>query len=203
MVNPFNADAIASTVVDIVIKKQIFDFLLEVAKVGWWLLMIERTNVRRDERYQRTQMQKEAILDALRAKGLRITKQRKIILDIILGEDCSCCKEIYFQASKIDKKVRQQFIEWSILWKILGRSAAKTCIVWNATGIVLSLSPAVLNLTTILLWKYQQTNCIRLFVPVCVHVVIQKIRIYVIYVLQKNSGFHQCLSGIFKMFKKE
>ena len=78
MVNPFNADAIASTVVDIVIKKQIFDFLLEVAKVGWWLLMIERTNVRRDERYQRTQMQKEAILDALRAKGLRITKQRKI-----------------------------------------------------------------------------------------------------------------------------
>ena len=82
MVNPFNADAIASTVVDIVIKKQIFDFLLEVAKVGWWLLMIERTNVRRDERYQRTQMQKEAILDALRAKGLRITKQRKIILDI-------------------------------------------------------------------------------------------------------------------------
>lgn len=47
MVNPFNADAIASTVVDIVIKKQIFDFLLEVAKVGWWLLMIERTNVRR------------------------------------------------------------------------------------------------------------------------------------------------------------
>lgn len=104
MVNPFNADAIASTVVDIVIKKQIFDFLLEVAKVGWWLLMIERTNVRRDERYQRTQMQKEAILDALRAKGLRITKQRKIILDIILGEDCSCCKEIYFQASKIDKK---------------------------------------------------------------------------------------------------
>ena len=105
MVNPFNADAIASTVVDIVIKKQIFDFLLEVAKVGWWLLMIERTNVRRDERYQRTQMQKEAILDALRAKGLRITKQRKIILDIILGEDCSCCKEIYFQASKIDKKI--------------------------------------------------------------------------------------------------
>ena len=71
MVNPFNADAIASTVVDIVIKKQIFDFLLEVAKVGWWLLMIERTNVRRDERYQRTQMQKEAILDALRAKGDR------------------------------------------------------------------------------------------------------------------------------------
>ena len=36
---------------------------------------------------------------------MRITKQRKIILDIILGEDCSCCKEIYFQASKIDKKI--------------------------------------------------------------------------------------------------
>ena len=80
-------------------------FLLEVAKVGWWLLMIERTNVRRDERYQRTQMQKEAILDALRAKGLRITKQRKIILDIILGEDCSCCKEIYYQVREKDHTV--------------------------------------------------------------------------------------------------
>ena len=35
----------------------------------------------------------------------RITKQRMMLLDIILEEDCSCCKEIYYKASKIDPKI--------------------------------------------------------------------------------------------------
>ena len=34
-----------------------------------------------------------------------ITKQRKIILDIILQEECTCCKEIYFLASKKDPNI--------------------------------------------------------------------------------------------------
>ena len=45
--------------------------------------------------YQRTQMQRELIIQKLREQGCRITKQRLMLLDIILEEDCSCCKEIF------------------------------------------------------------------------------------------------------------
>lgn len=55
--------------------------------------------------YERTQMQKEMILQKLREEGCRITKQRKMLLDIILEEDCSSCKEIYYKAAKIDEKI--------------------------------------------------------------------------------------------------
>lgn len=44
----------------------------------------------------------EIILETLRIKGFRITKQRRIIIDIILRKDCSCCKDIYYEANKID-----------------------------------------------------------------------------------------------------
>lgn len=50
-------------------------------------------------------MQKELIIQKLREQGCRITKQRLMLLDIILKEDCSCCKEIYYKASKLDKKI--------------------------------------------------------------------------------------------------
>lgn len=55
--------------------------------------------------YQRTEMQKEMVIKKLKDQGCRITKQRLILLDIILKEDCSCCKEIYYQASKIDSNI--------------------------------------------------------------------------------------------------
>lgn len=55
--------------------------------------------------YQRTQMKKERIIEQLRAVGCRITKQRLMLLDIILEEDCSCCKEIYYKALKLDEKI--------------------------------------------------------------------------------------------------
>ena len=45
---------------------------------------------------------KEAIVQKLKASGCRITKQRLMLLDIILEENCSCCKEIYYRASRID-----------------------------------------------------------------------------------------------------
>ena len=41
----------------------------------------------------------------MKDSGCRITKQRMILLDIILEEDCSCCKEIYFKASKKGSKI--------------------------------------------------------------------------------------------------
>ncbi len=58
-----------------------------------------------DGSYRRTEMQKENIIHKLRERGCRITKQRLMLLDIILQEECSCCKEIYYKASKIDKNI--------------------------------------------------------------------------------------------------
>ena len=55
--------------------------------------------------YKRTQMQKDLIIQKLKEQGLRITKQRLILLDIVLEEDCSCCKEIYYKASQKDDKI--------------------------------------------------------------------------------------------------
>lgn len=55
--------------------------------------------------YHRTQMQKEMVIQKLKEKGCRITKQRLTLLDIILEEECSCCKEMYYKASKIDKEI--------------------------------------------------------------------------------------------------
>ena len=45
--------------------------------------------------YRHTQMQKDLIIEKLKERGLRITRQRRILLDIILEGECSCCKEIY------------------------------------------------------------------------------------------------------------
>lgn len=55
--------------------------------------------------YRRTQMQKEMIIRELKERGCRITKQRQMLLDIILEEECSCCKEIYYKAVKIDEHI--------------------------------------------------------------------------------------------------
>ena len=49
--------------------------------------------------------QKEIIVQKLRERGCRITKQRLILLDIILEDEYSSCKEIYYRASKIDNKI--------------------------------------------------------------------------------------------------
>ena len=67
--------------------------------------METEVNSFRDQQYQRSNMQRSAIMNRLRQAGCRITKQRKIILDIILQEECTCCKEIYFLASKRDPNI--------------------------------------------------------------------------------------------------
>lgn len=55
--------------------------------------------------YHRTQMQKEIIIKNLKEQGYRITKQRLMILEIIMEEECSSCKEIYDKASRQDEKI--------------------------------------------------------------------------------------------------
>lgn len=52
-----------------------------------------------------TNMQKELILQKLKEQGCRITRQRRMLLDIILANDCSSCKEIFYKASRVDPKI--------------------------------------------------------------------------------------------------
>lgn len=48
---------------------------------------------------------KDEIIQRLKENGCRITKQRKILIDIILENDCTSCKEIYYKASQEDKRI--------------------------------------------------------------------------------------------------
>ena len=48
---------------------------------------------------------RDAILEKLKEKGCRITKQRIMIIDIVLENECSCCKEIYYKVSKMDDRI--------------------------------------------------------------------------------------------------
>lgn len=48
---------------------------------------------------------KQFILKELKKKRCRITSQRNLIIDIILENKCSCCKEIYYQAVEQDATI--------------------------------------------------------------------------------------------------
>lgn len=49
--------------------------------------------------------QKEKIISELKSRGYRITKQRRLLIEIILDEECSCCKEIYYRAHDKDSSI--------------------------------------------------------------------------------------------------
>ena len=51
------------------------------------------------------QLEKDLIVRKLKEHGWRITRQRMLILDIILEGDFSCCKEIYYRAMEQDSKI--------------------------------------------------------------------------------------------------
>lgn len=48
---------------------------------------------------------KDYIIDELKKNGYRITSQRRILIDIILKNECTCCKEIYYRAAKMDSSI--------------------------------------------------------------------------------------------------
>jgi Fur family ferric uptake transcriptional regulator len=50
---------------------------------------------------------KEGIIEKLKKNGCRMTKQRRLLFDIILENDCASCKEIYFEATKQNAKIGQ------------------------------------------------------------------------------------------------
>lgn len=45
------------------------------------------------------------VIEKMKTEGYRITNQRRILLDIILKEECSCCKEIYYKAINLDSSI--------------------------------------------------------------------------------------------------
>lgn len=49
--------------------------------------------------------QKERIIGELQKRGKRVTEQRKILLDVILEGNWTCCKEIYYEAVKRDSSI--------------------------------------------------------------------------------------------------
>lgn len=51
---------------------------------------------------ERKTYKKETILEELRRRGCRITKKRKLIIDIILKNKCASCKEIHWEAVQKD-----------------------------------------------------------------------------------------------------
>ena len=50
-------------------------------------------------------MSQQDVEKVLQHNGKRITKQRKILLDIILNGQWECCKEIYYEAVKRDPSI--------------------------------------------------------------------------------------------------
>lgn len=48
---------------------------------------------------------KEMVIKQLREHGFRITKQRRVILDVILEQNCSNCKEMYYKAHTVDPSI--------------------------------------------------------------------------------------------------
>ena len=55
--------------------------------------------------YRRSRMQRERIIKELRERGYRITRQRQVLIDIILENEYSCCKEIYYKAVQKDENI--------------------------------------------------------------------------------------------------
>ena len=47
----------------------------------------------------------QQVIEEMRKKGCRITKQRKLIVDIIMNNEFNSCKEIYYGVIKEDPTV--------------------------------------------------------------------------------------------------
>lgn len=57
--------------------------------------------------FQKTEVEKRVILEKMRKRGCRITKQRMTILDVMLSRECSSCKEICYYVAKKDSGIGQ------------------------------------------------------------------------------------------------
>ena len=58
-----------------------------------------------EDKIELWKQQKEQIIKKMREKGCRITKQRLRLIDTILENDCSSCKEIFYQTAAKNHKI--------------------------------------------------------------------------------------------------
>lgn len=58
-----------------------------------------------DEVIGQIMLSEQDILDRLKSKGLRMTEPRKLIVNIIVNEEFTCCKEVYILAHKKDPSI--------------------------------------------------------------------------------------------------
>lgn len=64
-----------------------------------------------NQMYQRTvagdnlDIQRTLVYQKLKDHGYRLTNQRKLIIDVILEKDCSCCKDIFYEVIKRDPTI--------------------------------------------------------------------------------------------------
>jgi Fur family ferric uptake transcriptional regulator len=56
-------------------------------------------------RKQEKEVQKNLIIEKLKKSGCRVTRQRRILIDIISEGNCTRCKEIYYEAVKRDDSI--------------------------------------------------------------------------------------------------
>lgn len=71
---------------------------------------------------------KDEIIEKLKQNGCRITRQRKILIDIILENDCASCKEIFYKASQEDRKIGAATVYRMInALEEIGAISRKTC----------------------------------------------------------------------------
>ena len=74
-------------------------------------------------------MEKEVVIQKLRERGFRITKQRQILLDVILQEECTSCKEIYYKAVDFDPGIGAATVYRMVnLLEEIGAVSRKICI---------------------------------------------------------------------------
>ena len=108
--------AILAGVVALIVRKMIKTKEWKIHSVRWRLQPLWRSlwTLREQASYQTTKMQREIILTKLKEKGCRITKQRLRLIDIILQNECSSCKEIFYRALEEDDKLESQpYTAWS------------------------------------------------------------------------------------------
>ncbi|MDD7740878.1 MAG: transcriptional repressor [Fusicatenibacter sp.] len=103
---------------------------------------------------------KAQAIECLQKQGFRITKQREILIDIILSENCSCCKEVYVLASRkdpgigmatvyrtVDALERVGALEKGMAYRLCGedRKKCQSCLIELEDGATLTLNYPLLE----------------------------------------------------------
>lgn len=55
--------------------------------------------------YERTEIREEQLIQRLHERGCRMTKQRQVLLDVILEQECASCKEMYYKAHAVEQSI--------------------------------------------------------------------------------------------------